>query len=367
MNDQFDTRSKFGIRYLSKAESDKLLETLKSKTGRPSESTPEDLFRDRPDILGADAAATRQSSPKYDDKKVTAAQEAGKKESADKLRKQQEGKVKAPKAEGHKYFMGSEALGSGAHSREVSEDVYNKVHHQGYKPKIIEGEDGKSVVTALSEADQKAEANKKGGARGGKRVGAGRKPSKKSYDEMYYNNLIISGDDSITAKLKAITHELKSDKKKALIEGLKSTTYELKAIAESLKGGGWRKDLSRKRKKPKTHVTPTHEDHVATTTDDNRDSTNAPSTNETGKEKKGTAAMMGKEAGDDFMEQFYARFGRKREDNPAEIDQSKTEEVKDRKYDPPETTNKPEKDKEKFPNPKKYTRADGKFDNRYHA
>ena len=89
--------------------------------------------------------------------------------------------------------------------------------------------------------------------RGGSRVGAGRKPSKKSYDEMYYNNLIISGDDSITAKLKAITHELKSDKKKALIEELKSTTYELKAIAESLKGGGWRKDKDPELKEEKIY------------------------------------------------------------------------------------------------------------------
>jgi len=237
MNDQFDTRSKFGIRYLSKAESDKLLETLKSKTGRPSESTPEDLFRDRPDVLGADAAATKYPKPKYDDKKVTAAQEAGKKESADKLRKEQEGKVRASKTPDTKYFMGSEVLGSGAKPREVSEEVYNKVHHQGHIPKITEGEDGKSVVSAIPkeehEKKQKEDRiaqnkrrkedkeslgkfmDRRTSTRGGKRAGAGRKVSTKSYDEMYYNNLIISGDDSITAKLKAITHELKSDKKKS--------------------------------------------------------------------------------------------------------------------------------------------------------
>lgn len=157
------------------------------------------------------------------------------------------------------------------------------------KPIQIEGTSQLKQYPKDSKANKKQPISRIGGAR----AGAGRKAK---------NPILTPAEVAAMAA----QQKKKSIENNYIIMGYDTITAKLKAINDTLKGGGWRKDRPAERSAPKTETTATGE---KITTTEQPESNQFASSGETPKEHREN--RQGREVGDNWMKFFHEMMGKK--------------------------------------------------------
>lgn len=188
------------------------------------------------------------------------------------------------------------------------------------KPIQIEG------TSQLKEYPKDSKANKKQGISriGGARAGAGRKPK---------NPILTPAEVAAMAA----QQKKKSIENNYIIMGYDTITAKLKAVNDTLKGGGWRKDRPAQRSSPKTETTTTGE---KITTTEQPESNQFASSGETPKESREN--RQGRGVADDWMKFFY-RMRDEQKPDTVEPRQDKIQVERDHTIKNPEKAKEPKK------------------------